>query len=146
MSFKVTRLTVGKGRTIGDEKAGEWIRQYYEVELTIDDEHDLELAKASVQGLIDGWLIGTSTDLAAKQGTQARPESKSGDQTADTEGILWITDTGPRGVYEKSEDINNPRFQAVRKTLQAHEGSMMLDGYFLWTFDNGRAIGRKRKA
>jgi hypothetical protein len=144
MSFKVVRLTVGKGRTIGDEKAGGWIRQYYEVELTIDDEHDLELAKASVEGLIDGWLTGTTTDLAAKQSTQTRSESK-GDQIADTEGIVWTADTGPKGMYEKSEDINNPRFQALLKTLQAHEGKMRVDGYFLWTFDNARAIGRKRK-
>ncbi len=143
MSFKVTKLTVGKGRTISDEKAGEWTRQYYELELTIDDEHSLELAKASVEGLIDGWLTGTSTDLAAKQGTQTRSEPPESETTED--GIVWVADTGPKGLYEKSEDINNPRFQALLRTLQAHEGKMMLDGYFLWTFDNGRTIGRKRK-
>ena len=60
MSFKVTKLIVGKGKTTGDEKASEWTKQYFEVEIAIEDEHQIELAKASVESLIDGWLAGTS--------------------------------------------------------------------------------------
>ena len=52
----MTKLVIGKGKTTGDEKASEWIRRYYEVEVLIEDEHDIEIAKANVEGLIDGWL------------------------------------------------------------------------------------------
>jgi len=54
--WKITKLTVGKGKTEGDEKAERWTRRYFEVEVTIQDEHDIELAKGSIEGLIDGWL------------------------------------------------------------------------------------------
>jgi len=55
MSSKVTKLVIGKGKTTGDEKTG-WIKRYYEVEVLIEDEHDIEIMKANVEGLIDGWL------------------------------------------------------------------------------------------
>ena len=58
MSFKVTKLTVGKGKTIGDEKDQKWLRQYYEVEATIQAENQIELAKESIETLIDTWLKG----------------------------------------------------------------------------------------
>ncbi|MCW4046172.1 MAG: hypothetical protein NWE99_01220 [Candidatus Bathyarchaeota archaeon] len=56
MSSKVTKIVIGKGKTTGDEKASEWTRRYYEVEVSIGDEHEIEIAKANVEGLIDGWL------------------------------------------------------------------------------------------
>jgi hypothetical protein len=55
MSSKVTKLVIGKGKTTGDEKTG-WIKRYYEVEISIEDEHDIEVVKANAEGLIDGWL------------------------------------------------------------------------------------------
>ena len=58
MTFKVTKLTVGKGKTLADEKAGEWNRQYFEVEALIEDERQLELAKNSLEALLDMWLRG----------------------------------------------------------------------------------------
>ena len=56
MSFGVKKLVVGKGKTISDEKAAQWVKRYYEIE--IQDEHDIEIAKASAEGLVDEWLTG----------------------------------------------------------------------------------------
>ena len=74
---------------------------------------------------------------------QARPKI---DSFADTEGIAFTWLMGTNGEYEKSEDFENPRFKALLTTLQAHQGKMTADGYFLWIFPDGRAIGRKKKA
>jgi hypothetical protein len=62
MSFKVTKLTVGKGKTTGDEQDQKWLRQYFELEAEIQSEHDIELAKASMEALIDAWLRGESVN------------------------------------------------------------------------------------
>jgi hypothetical protein len=58
LSFKVTKLTVGKGRTVGNERDQTWTRQYYELEADIQTDHDIELAKGSLEALIDTWLKG----------------------------------------------------------------------------------------
>jgi hypothetical protein len=73
-----------------------------------------------------------------------QPKPKT-DSPADTEEILWTAQTGQKGEYEKTEDRDNPSFQALLKTLQSHEGKMQADGWFLWIFPDGQTIGRKRK-
>jgi hypothetical protein len=73
---------------------------------------------------------------------QVRPKV---DSHADTEEIGFIRLMGTNGEYEKSEDFDNPRFKALMTSLKAHQGKMTADGYFLWIFPDGKAIGRKRK-
>jgi hypothetical protein len=53
---QLKRLVVGKGKTsrAGDEE--EWVKEYYEVEVLIEDPAELEVTRANVAGLIDGWL------------------------------------------------------------------------------------------
>lgn len=72
MSFKVIRLTVGKGKTTGNEQNQKWMRQYFELEAEIQSEHDIELAKGSMESLIDTWLKGELVNppqTARPQGT-----------------------------------------------------------------------------
>jgi hypothetical protein len=88
VSFKVTKLTVGKGKTTGDEKQGEWIKRYYEIEVSIEDEHDTEIAKASAEGLIDGWLTGIK--IVEPQTQMAKQEMKSEELSrADLAKLPW---------------------------------------------------------
>ena len=74
---------------------------------------------------------------------QPKPQT---DGMADAEEIVFTRLMGTKGEYEKSEDFENPRFKALKTTLQAHNGTMTADGFFLWIFPDGKAIGRKRKA
>jgi hypothetical protein len=137
MSFKIVRLTVGKGKTVGDEKAGQWVKRYYQLELEISDEHDIEIAKASVEGLIDGWL--TPSQLTSQ--AQAQTET----QTYDMSKIKWEEKTGAKGPFQKTDDYNSLDYKALLRDLLSHNGKMRKHGYFLWIFQNGSTIGRKRK-
>jgi hypothetical protein len=75
MNSKVTKLVIGKGKTTGNEKTNEWIKRYYEVEVSIADEHDIEIVKANVEGLIDGWL-GKPVEAKPKpQEPKEKPEA-----------------------------------------------------------------------
>jgi len=47
---------VGKGKTSRPSEAEEWTKEYYEIEAVIEDPAELEVAKANLTGLIDGWL------------------------------------------------------------------------------------------
>jgi hypothetical protein len=138
VSFKVTELVVGKGRTEGNEKTG-WVRRYYEMKLSIGDEHDTEIAKASAEGLIDGWLTGTNIVEPQTQQT-VKQESKV---SYDPEKISWAKAEGTSGPYERSEDVNSLDFKVLLKDLAGHNGKFQHGGFFYWLFKNGSTIGRK---
>lgn len=135
MSFKLKKLRVGKGKTVTNEKQTEWQKLYYELEVEISDEHDVELAKASMEGLIDGWLT------PSKLVSQPQPLRS----TWNMEKILWKEETGPKGIYFRSEDVNNLEFKNMLRDLQSHKGKMYRNGYFFWVFRDGCTVGRKKK-
>lgn len=95
MSFRFKKLTIGKGKTTGNKAQNEWARRYYEVEVVIDDENDIEIAKASVEGLIDGWLNGKSGFLEGE--FPEKPYDK----------LMWTDGQGRRGSYQMVSAKNN---------------------------------------
>lgn len=131
MSFKLKTLKVGKGKTVTNEKQTVWNKTYYELEVEILNEHDIELAKASMGALIDNWL------------TPSQPAPAR--STWNSEKILWKEQTGPKGIYFRSDDVNNPEFKTMFRDLQSHQGKMYRDGCFYWVFQNQKAVGRKEK-
>ena len=62
------KLVVGKGKTTTPGDAEEWTREYFEVEILIEDPNELEIAKANLTVLIDGWLS------ASKSATKPAPQ------------------------------------------------------------------------
>jgi hypothetical protein len=60
---KVERLVVGKGKTTRHGDDEEWIKEYYEIEVLIENPAELEVAKANLTGLEDGWLSGSKPAL-----------------------------------------------------------------------------------
>jgi len=61
----------------------------------------------------------------------------------DPDRIKWVEAEGPSGLYQRSEDVTNPHFKALRKDLEQHGGKMRKSGFFIWLFNDGKAIGRK---
>ncbi|MDI6720737.1 MAG: hypothetical protein QMD46_14165, partial [Methanomicrobiales archaeon] len=107
MSCKVKKLVVGKGRTVSREENGEWIRQYYELEVEIADESELSMAKENVEGLLNQWL-----------GIAEKPPQRQ--WTWDPAKIKWEPAVSAGGrAYERSEDTNNLEFKALLKDLAA---------------------------
>jgi len=64
----------------------------------------------------------------------------------DLEKVKWIETQGPKGKFEKSEDFNNLEFKKLVKTLAEHDKKMTIDSYFVWLFENGSTVGRKKKS
>jgi len=54
--MKIAKIVVGKGSSVesGDQKA--WVRKYFEVEVLIENEEELENAKSKALNLINQWL------------------------------------------------------------------------------------------
>jgi hypothetical protein len=68
-----------------------------------------------------------------------------GESSWDPSKIKWEQAEGSSGLYERSEDVNNPDFKAMLKDLRAHKGKMNHEGLFYWVFENGYTVGRKKQ-
>jgi len=132
MSYRVKRFTVGKGRTVTHEENGEWIREYYELEVEIPEESELSIARENALGLLNEWL-GIVKET---------PQQK---YDWNPEAIKWVKAEGFKGEYERAEDINNLQFKAMVKSLAEHNGKLSRNGFFYWLFKNGSVVGRKRR-
>jgi hypothetical protein len=75
--MKVKRLVVGKGRTCRSGDAEEWKREYYEVEAIIEDPEELEVAKANITGLLDGWLSASKPAVTPAKIPQLDPDESA---------------------------------------------------------------------
>ena len=139
MTFKVVKLVVGKGKTTSNEKQSEWIRQYYELEALIEDERQLEMAKGSLEALLDMWLKGESV---GEQPQQPKPKW-------DSSKMKWVEAEGSSGLYQRSEDVNSLDFKEALKELAEHGGKLSrkeADGtWFYWKFEKSPIIGRKKR-
>jgi hypothetical protein len=67
------------------------------------------------------------------------------DVMPDLEGITWQSATGPKGVYEKTKDKNNPNYARLLKAVKEHQGKMTVDNYFIWLFDDQETVARRKK-
>jgi hypothetical protein len=59
--------------------------------------------------------------------------------------IKWERVRGPKGEFERSEDVNSVDFKALMKDLAAHDGKLTRDGWFYWSFPKKAVIGRKQR-
>jgi len=140
MTFKINRLTVGKGKTTTNEKQTEWTRQYYEAEVLIEDESQIELARGSVEALLDAWLSGSASAVA-------EPKAKGSTRLPfDVSKITWQDRENEKGKFQVSEDYDNPEHKALLKFLNEHVGGCInSEGWFYWVYKAGDKIGRKKR-
>jgi hypothetical protein len=59
--------------------------------------------------------------------------------------IKWTQEEGSKGPFEKSKDVDSLDFKNLIKDLNAHGGKLYKDGWFIWLYQNGAAVGRKLK-
>jgi hypothetical protein len=86
---------------------------------------------------VEDGLASFKKRLAVKKGVTA--------PSWDPDKIKWEQAEGRNGPYERSEDVNNPEFKALLKSLARHGGRLTRNGWFYWAFKNGLTVGRKRR-
>jgi hypothetical protein len=138
MSYRVKKLVIGKGRTVSNEQNGEWVKEYYELEIEIPEENELVIAKENAEGLLNEWL------------GIAEPEKPKPKWNWNPEAIKWHRVEGFRGEYERypmegekseaSQDYKN-----LLEDLKKHNGKLSRNGFFYWLFKDSASIGRKKR-
>lgn len=101
-----------------------------------------EIVECLEQIARDADLMGVNV-MRTLKGTQPQTHSNAPRQwTWNPDKIKWQQDTGFKGPYEKSDDVNSLDFKAMLKDLQEHRGKLNRDGRFYWTFKSGSTVGR----
>lgn len=136
MSYRVKKLVVGKGKTVGNEQNGEWIREYYELEVDVPDESELNIARKNALALLNEWL-----------GIAEKPKQRWG---WNPDAIKWREAEGFKGKYqrypgpeEKAESTSD--YRLLLEDLKKHNGKLSREGFFYWLFEDGSTVGRKRQ-
>jgi hypothetical protein len=145
------KVRVGKGRTIRPGDQEEWVKEYYELEMTVEDPSEIATARANMLGTIDAWL---SEAVRAEKVKAAIPRL----DLAELETLPWTTyHTKTRAKPGEAGWIKNPEFfkdikdeparsRAIElaKAIKAAEGKLQLGEYeFTLSGEDDRFIGRR---
>jgi hypothetical protein len=81
---KVSEIVITKGKTVKAADRDEWTRLEFSVKAIVDDQNDMEAAKAHLEGLLDGWLsvLETPASGGAKQEPAKPMEARARDNSS----------------------------------------------------------------
>jgi len=145
------RVRVGKGRTIRPGDQEEWIKEYYELEVTVEDPSEIATARANMLGTIDAWL---NEAVIAEKAKADIPKP----DLAELENLPWTTyhtktraKPGDAGWMKNPEFFKDVKEEPVRslaidlaKAIKAGGGKLQLGEYeFSLSGENDRFIGRR---
>lgn len=67
---EIVELTVTRGRTVKVPDREEWDRFEYTIKANIDSDQEVDVAKASIEGRLDGWLANMTATPTEKTKTE----------------------------------------------------------------------------
>jgi len=108
-------------------------------------EKRVEALEAKVHSVLVGFN-GILTDITRiENAEEIQKEAQKENPKWALSNIRWEEKEGPKGRFERSEDVNSPDFKALVKDLAEHKGKLMHEGHFYWLFENGSTVGRKKR-
>ena len=123
----------------------EWVKEYFEVEALVEDQAELEVAKANLTGLIDGWLSAPKP-VASARVTQAPSEAK--EQGVDYSKLFWEKKQGEKGEYEQTSEKTNHNCDAwkqLKAKVKEHKGFWQDGGYKFWFHQQDETVIDRRQ-
>lgn len=140
--MKVTKLVVGKGRTARPSEQEQWIKEFYQLEIELADDKELEDARAYGLSLIDNWLSEAPT---APQYIPRLDEAELEElpwQTRNKELAKpgqWAWLFGPESTKGAPEGA-----QELIKAIEASKDGKLELGAYEYTFSKDRAFVQRR--
>jgi hypothetical protein len=139
---KVTELTITKGRTVRAPVGEEWIRLEYSVKVAVEDEADFNVAKAHVEGLIDGWLSGALGAPASPSAKPEQPRKAERKEPAkpiealkpadlfpeDLKGLLSFEDQAEWTIIKPRQFLGSENFARIADIVKKHNGEYVSSG------------------
>jgi hypothetical protein len=129
---KVSEITITKGKTVRAGDREEWVRLEFSIKALVDDQNDMEAAKAHLEGLLDGWLsvLETPASGGAKQEPAKPVEAlKPADLfPEDLKGLLSFEDQGEWIIIKPKRFLGAENFAKVADIVKKCNGEYVSSG------------------
>jgi hypothetical protein len=124
---KITELTITKGRTVRAPVGEEWLRLEYSVKILVEDDSEIQVAKASVEGLLDGWLsssLPSPTSAAQEKPKPAKEilESVKGAFPPELKQLLTFEQNNECIIIRPRGFLGSENFAKIAEIIKAHNG------------------------
>jgi len=117
---KISKLKVGKGRSQESADGKSWERVYYEVEVELEDQAEVEEARSNVLSLMDGWLSQPTGPPQPTATPDFFPE--------DLHGLLSFEETEDEWIVRPKRFLGKENFVKVAAIVEAHKGKYVSAG------------------
>jgi len=139
---KITELTVTKGRTLRAGDREEWLRIEYSIKTLVDDDSEIQVAKANIEGLIDGWLSGALGAPASPGAKPEQPRKAERKEPAkpiealkpadlfpeDLKGLLSFEDQAEWTLIKPRQFLGSENFARIIDIVKKHNGEYVSSG------------------
>jgi len=134
---KISEITVTKGKNIrlcGDRE--EWLRLEYSVKAVVEDDAEAQVAKATIEGLIDGWLSNvTSPKPQVQQQPQVQTPQPVQEQLeklkkpfGDLADLLSFTVKDGKVLVKPRQFLGAENFSKVANVVRGLQGQYISEG------------------
>ena len=117
---RITRLVVAKARTIRPGEGEEWLRTEYTLEAAIEDDAEVSVAKATLEGIIDGWLTGVAKP--------APPATLPNIFPKDLADMLVFEETSEWTIVRPRRFLGSENFAKIAAIVKEHKGEYISAG------------------
>jgi len=139
---KICEFTMTKGRTVRAPIGEEWIRLEYSVKAAVEDEAELHIAKAHIEGLIDGWLqsaLAPTGPVGAKLEQPRKAEKQQPAKAAealkpadlfpeDLKDLLSFEDQAEWTIIKPRQFLGTENFAKIAEIVRKHDGNYVSAG------------------
>ena len=127
---KVSEITITKGKTVKAADKEEWIKLEFSVKAVVDDQNDLEAAKAHLEGLLDGWLSSSlpSPTPAAQEKPKTTLETVINSFPQELKDLLSFEEKDGYVVVRPRQFLGSENFAKVAELIKANNGEYVSAG------------------
>jgi hypothetical protein len=114
----------------------EWLRIEYSIKTLVDDDSEIQVAKASIEGLIDGWLsaeYGPARTAGAKLEQPRKAEKQQPVKATeapkpielfpeDLRGLLSFEDQEDWTIIKPRQFLGSENFAKIAEIVKKHDG------------------------
>jgi len=117
---RITELAVTKSKTVKAGEREEWIRVEYSVKAAIEADEEVSVAKAKIEGLIDGWLSSVSKPVS--------PVEKRNVFPTELAGMLTFEDAGEWLIVKPKGFLSAENFAKIADIVKLLGGEYVAAG------------------
>jgi hypothetical protein len=127
---KISEITVTKGKTIKAADREEWIKLEFSVKAAVEDEADLNVAKAQLEGLLDGWLTSLQMPPPANPQTPVSAKQKLGPEIfpEDLRKLLAFEEADGFLIIKPKGFLGAEVFAKVAEVIKSYNGEYISAG------------------